>query len=183
MISRSALCELIEPLIQSQGLELFDVDLPSAKSGVLRVFIRRNAPQSETQSQSELKTEAGDEAKAEKVAEEGKGRGVTLDDCAAVSKALSLLPGFEEMLPAQVTLEVSSPGVNRRLRTEQHFQGAVGEHISVKHTNSENKRVVLKGTLIEFDGVHLKLQEDGSDEITRIPYANIDDARVEFLFQ
>ena len=48
--------------------------------------------------------------------------GITLSDCERVSRQLSAYLDVEDPLPGQYTLEVSSPGLDRRLRTLDHFQ-------------------------------------------------------------
>src|ERR1700757_2492125 len=47
--------------------------------------------------------------------------GVTLDDCAQVSREISTLLDVEDPIPSAYTLEVSSPGFDRVLRTQAHF--------------------------------------------------------------
>lgn len=163
MLSKSKLWALIEPAVKAEGLELFDLDLPSAKSGVLRIYISRST--------------------SGRPSPEGERGGVDLDDCVLISRKLSNMTEFEEMLPERITLEVSSPGVNRRLRRPEHFAGAIGEHVSLKIVTPEDRVVVKKGVLRAFDGTELHVEEDGSRELITVPLSDVSSARVDYIFQ
>ena len=80
---------------------------------------------------------------------------VTVGNCAAVSKALSRTTEFEELLPESSTLEVASPGINRRLRRPEHFSGALGERLKLTVTglDEENptKKDTVTGVLVGFE--------------------------------
>lgn len=154
MLRRSELEELLQPIVSEFGLKLFDIDLPSASGGILRITI--------------MKEEAG--------------QPVGVDDCASVSRKLSAVDRFEDILPPNVVLEVSSPGVNRKLRTPEHFEGAIGEHLKIKAFNAENKKDTFLGTLSAFDGDTLELELDDSGEKVALQYADVSDARVDFQF-
>jgi ribosome maturation factor RimP len=170
VISKTKLWNLIAPLIAEEGLELFDVELPGAGSGALRIFVTRPNPGEGQQSTN------GDGGEAQ-------GRtGVNLDDCARISRKLGSTEEFDEILPERTTLEVSSPGINRRLRRDEHFAGAIGEHIHLKVHGEENKVFGLKGILKEFhDGV-LQVEEDGSQEMRSVSLSDVNSARVDFIF-
>lgn len=59
--------------------------------------------------------------------------GVSIDDCANVSRGLNLILDVEDLIPGGAyQLEVSSPGIERALRTPRHFQRAVGSRVQVK---------------------------------------------------
>lgn len=154
MASRSELWELVEPVVAEAGLVLFDIDLPSGKGGIMRIYI----------------------ASSEKAQ-------VTIDDCAKISKELGALDDFDAMLPERTTLEVSSPGVNRKLRRQEHFSDAVGERIKVKVCDENNKRHTFKGVLEAFDGGVLKVRTDKNEELVDVLYSDISEARIDFKFQ
>ncbi len=59
------------------------------------------------------------------------GATVNLDDCVRASRRLNEAPELDEAVPGAYTLEVSSPGVERPLRLEQHFQRFVGSKVHV----------------------------------------------------
>jgi ribosome maturation factor RimP len=76
--------------------------------------------------------------------------GVDLDSIAAVSAAVSaVLDERDDLSPAgRYTLEVSSPGLERRLRYPRHFTQYVGQEVSVKTAEAVNGSRRLQGTLI-----------------------------------
>ena len=83
--------------------------------------------------------------------------GVDLETCAAVSAALE---GVRE----RHALEVSSPGLERRLRRREHFEAAVGSPVVVRAAAAREGRKTFRGTLgsATADGVTLAL-DDGVD--------------------
>ncbi len=70
------------------------------------------------------------------------GGGGGVDECAKVSRHLGVLLDLRDPFPAKYTLKVSSPGIDRPLRTERDFVRAVGKPLRFRHEN-----VVVKGTL------------------------------------
>ena len=68
---------------------------------------------------------------------EGTGRGTaTLDECAEASRKLGDVLDAVEGIPGMYDLEVSSPGLDRRLRLASDFQGAVGSDVKLKLVES-----------------------------------------------
>src|SRR3984957_5638382 len=101
---RDALMRLLEPPIEALDYELVDIEFArEGRGGVLRIFIDRRAQSS--------------------------GTGVTVDDCARVSHAVSQVLEIQDPIKGHYTLEVSSPGFDRILRTRAHFERFVGERI------------------------------------------------------
>ena len=102
------------------------------------------------------------------------GHGVTVDDCAAVSRVLETwLDGVEE-LPERYVLEVSSPGVDRPLVKDDDFRRFRGERIAVKgHDVLAGRARRLEGELLgleEGEGVttvRLRLPDGGEVSIPR----------------
>ncbi|MDR3162603.1 MAG: ribosome maturation factor [Helicobacteraceae bacterium] len=60
-----------------------------------------------------------------------RGGGVTIDLCAAISRIISPLLDVKPPIDGEYLLEVSSRGLNRRLKTAEHFGGAIGEKIKI----------------------------------------------------
>ena len=101
---RDALMRLLEPPIEALGFELVDIEIArEGRGGVLRIFIDRRAADSAAS--------------------------VTVDDCASVSHAVSEVLEIHDPIKGHYTLEVSSPGFDRILRTRAHFERFVGERI------------------------------------------------------
>ncbi|MFY4845266.1 ribosome maturation factor RimP, partial [Aliarcobacter butzleri] len=70
--------------------------------------------------------------------------GVNLDKCAEISRMLSPILDVEEPMNGEYLLEVSSPGIERKLKKVDHFLASIGEKVKVKNFATE----VFKGELI-----------------------------------
>ena len=133
---------LVEPVLASEGLELYDCEL---KPGLLSVVV--DGPD-----------------------------GVDVDRLGTVSQRLSRLLDERDPIPSRYTLEVTSPGLERPLRTPEHFRKAIGEVITVRTTGeaaSEGERRI-QATLDAVDDAGITLNG------RHIPYDQIDRARTVF---
>lgn len=92
----------------------------------------------------------------------GPGHGVTVDDCARVSRALEPMLDASEDLPASYVLEVSSPGMNRPISKRRHFERYVGHEIAVQGS------APLAGRAKRLEGVLLGVEGGRADERLRI---------------
>jgi len=88
------------------------------------------------------------------------GEGVTVDECAEVSRALEPWLDEHEELPERYVLETSSPGVDRPLVRGRDFERFRGEHVAVMSFGQE--LLVDKATRLE--GELLGLADEGTDE-------------------
>lgn len=88
-------------------------------------------------------------------------RGVTVDDCAAVSRQLSAVLDVEDPIRESYMLEVSSPGLDRPLATPAHFRGYVGELVKVRTVVELGGRRNFKGRLLEADDERIVVEVDG----------------------
>ena len=102
--------------------------------------------------------------------------GITVDDCEKVSRQVSAVLDVEDPIPERYTLEVSSPGANRILRTRAHFDGHTGEFVKVKMSSKRDGRLRFSGRLEGLDGDDIVLVIDG--EQVQLPISGIDRARV-----
>jgi len=88
--------------------------------------------------------------------------GVNLDKCAEVSRMISPILDLDEPLGGKYKLEVSSPGIERRLKTKHHFIASVGENVKVKDISTE----VFKGKLLSADSDKIIVEtEFGKEEV------------------
>ncbi len=87
--------------------------------------------------------------------------GITVDDCERVSRAVSELLDVEDPIPGQYTLEVSSPGLERPLRTAQQFARFVGETVYVEVAQAVEGRRRFKGALTAADAATIEVDVDG----------------------
>jgi ribosome maturation factor RimP len=75
--------------------------------------------------------------------------GVSLDKCAEVSRMLSPLLDVDEPLHGKYNLEVSSPGIERKLTKPSHFEASIGENIVIKDREKESIKGKLLAVLAE----------------------------------
>jgi ribosome maturation factor RimP len=146
---RDKLTALAEPLVARLGYELVDLEyVPARTRALLRVFIDKpEQPQ-----------------------------GVGLDDCERVSHELSALLDVEDPVPVPYSLEVSSPGLDRILRTRTHFERFRGARVWVELTVARDGRRRYTGTLERVDAEGIELMVDGA--IVRVPFGQIGRARL-----
>ena len=104
--------------------------------------------------------------------------GVEVGAIQRISRAVSRLLDEVDPVPGQYTLEVSSPGLERPLRTESHFRSAIGTDVKVKlgpHVDGDRR---LAGTIRFVDADGFELDVDG--ESRRVAFADITKARTVF---
>src|ERR1700733_6554993 len=146
---RDALMRLREPPIEALGFELLDLELAQAgRGGVLRIFI------------DDLKPDAS----------------VTVEDCAAVSHAVSEVLEIEDPIKGNYTLEVSSPGFDRILRKRAHFERFLGMRIFAELKLPINGRRRFAGVLKSIAGDSIVMDVDG--QAHELPLERIQKARL-----
>ncbi len=112
--------------------------------------------------------------------------GVTLDDCADFSRELSTLLDIEDFIPCEYTLEVSSPGLDRPLKTEADYVKFAGRLVKVKtyepyQDDAGNRRKTFLGRLDGLrDGVVVISLKEG--QTASIPLELVAKANLEFEF-
>ena len=102
--------------------------------------------------------------------------GISLDDCEKVSQAVSALLDVEDPLPAHYNLEVSSPGLDRKLTKLEHFQRFKGETLKVQLRFPIAGRKRFRGRLLSSNDENIVVEVDG--EPHTLPLATIDTARL-----
>jgi len=120
--------KLLEPVINQLGLQLEDVSWQPGKGGAtLRVTVDRSG-------------------------------GITIDECGRASEALSIvLDRREELLPGPYSLEVSSPGAERALASDEDFATALGRRVRLTLQDGESLTVV-EGRLVAIGPAELDLE-------------------------
>jgi ribosome maturation factor RimP len=142
---------LVTPIVTDLHLDLYDIEM---RGGVLRITID-TPPGSET--------------------------GVNLEQIALISRLVGRELDFEDPLPGHYTLEVSSPGLERSLRTPEHFRREIGKTISVRLREVANGERRVQGALIASDDDTVTVLTDGGEERT-IPQSQIDRAKTIFVW-
>ena len=135
---------LIEPAIEAMGFELVRVRLTGDQRRVLQVM----AEPSETST-------------------------MTVDNCAAISRTISMLLDVEDPIPGEYVLEVSSPGIDRPLVKSKDFERFAGYEIKLEAARLIDGRRRFRGRLkgIVDGSVRLEL-ESGEAEIAYTDIAN-----------
>ena len=97
--------------------------------------------------------------------------GIDLDDCERVSRQLSAFLDVEEPLPGSYTLEVSSPGLDRPLRTAAHYERFAGHEAKIRLALPLDGRRNFRGRLRGVEGTEILIEVDGRD--WRLPLADV----------
>ncbi len=146
-----ALMRLLEPPIEALGFDVVDIEFArEGRGGVLRIFIDTQAKDS--------------------------GLGITVDDCANVSQAVSQVLETQDPIKGHYTLEVSSPGFDRILRTRAHFERFVGERIFAELKLPIDGRRRYVGELKSVAGDAIVVEVDGKAH--SLPFERIQKARL-----
>jgi len=107
--------------------------------------------------------------------------GVSVDDITRATRALNRSLDEADPVPGRYTLEVSSPGLERTLRTPAHFVGAVGTTVTVKTRPQVEGDRRLTGVLTAADDDGFTLTVDDAASTSRhLAYHDIDKARTVF---
>ncbi|MCL7941296.1 ribosome maturation factor RimP [Halomonas sp. ATCH28] len=102
--------------------------------------------------------------------------GVSVDDCADVSRQVSAVLDVEDPVPGEYRLEVSSPGMDRPLFTLDQFERYAGHVVAVKLRLPFDGRRKFQGLLAGVESDEVLLQIDGEEYC--FPIEGIDQARV-----
>lgn len=131
---RDQLIQLLQPVVVSLGYELWELEYAARSGGgLLRIYI-----------------DSTDSA-----------AGITVDDCERVSRAVSETLDATDPIPGEYTLEVSSPGLDRVLRTRAHFARFTGERVHVETSVAVNGRKRFTGRLEQVDEGDLVIAVEG----------------------
>ncbi|MBN2231874.1 MAG: ribosome maturation factor RimP [Deltaproteobacteria bacterium] len=113
--------QLAEPLIESLGFELVDCEYAGAGGRGVLRFYI------------------------------DKPGGVTIDDCAAVSRQLGALLDVDDVVPSRYFLEVSSPGLERPVRKPRDFERFIGRRLRIRTRQPVDGRCRFAGELVAFN--------------------------------
>jgi ribosome maturation factor RimP len=183
-VLRGRLIALIEPLLTGLGYELVELEyVPGRSNGLLRIYIDRlrpadgaDRPQVEEEQNNvtvalddDDRIAAGDETDLRE-------SGIGIDDCERVSREVSALLDVEDPIPTAYTLEVSSPGSDRVLRTKAHFDRFAGSRVHVELKAPRDGRRRYTGTLKSVSEAGIELEVDRQP--VSVPFDEIEKARL-----
>jgi len=134
---REALLGLLESEVGALGYELVELEFHAHHGGgLLRLYIDRL---------------------------DGAGQGgVTVEDCEAVSRRVSAVLDAADPIRSGYTLEVSSPGLDRPLRTRAHYERFLGSRVHVETALPRDGRRRWTGRLMALIGDVVVLEVDGA---------------------
>src|SRR5579871_6310669 len=159
--------EIADRVAASSGLEVLDVEfLGGGKARMLRVFLDKPA--------------AGNDPMA----------GVTHEDCANFSREFGTILDVEDVMPGSYTLEVSSPGLDRKLMKAADFARFTGSRIKLTTKQPVNNNRHFEGRLDSFHDGRLTLDlsvashksrkkmGDAAGQKIEIEFANVEKANL-----
>jgi ribosome maturation factor RimP len=134
--------EIVKQIVEDNGFRLYDIEITEEQGHkYYRIYIQKSD-----------------------------GSSVNLDECAEINRIISPIFDVEEPMSESYFLEVSSPGIERPLKTKEHFKNSIGE--KVKITLNDGSKIIGK------------LQDVGEEKINVknkiIPFSNIKKARTYF---
>ena len=146
--------QLIDPIASDLDLDVYDVE---QRGATLRVT---------------LDTRPGSPAS------------VDLEQLSLATRLISRELDHADPVPGRYTLEVTSPGVERNLRTPAHFQREIGKTVNVRLANVEADQRRLEGVLVAADErtATIRVDVDGAPVDHVIDIAGIDRARTVFVW-
>ncbi len=103
--------------------------------------------------------------------------GITLDDCAGISREVGRNLDVEDFIFNPYTLEVSSPGLTRSLRNERDFMKHQNRLVKVVTREPIGNRRKWKGRIRGVEGDRVEIEVDG--ELFQIPLSNVAKANLE----
>lgn len=103
--------------------------------------------------------------------------GITVDDCAKISRQISSILDVENPIHSAYVLEVSSPGMDRLLFEPEHFKRYLNQAITVKLHEPVDGRRNFSGKLLDFsiDGL-IELEQEG--QVYVLPFSQVQKAQV-----
>ncbi len=106
--------------------------------------------------------------------------GISLDDCEKVSRALEAVLDEEDPIPQAYLLEVSSAGLDRAIKYENHFKKCMGKNVDVKLFAPVDGTKEFTATLSGFDGTTVTFDING--EAKSLPLDKISSIRLSIEF-
>jgi len=146
-MGETGLSKLIEPVVQELGCELWGIEKLQQGRQVVLKIYIESA------------------------------EGINVDDCARVSRQVSAILDVEDPIPGEYMLEVSSPGVERRLFKPEHFNVCKGEKVQITLRQAFDGRRKFKGLLCGLEDEEVVIRVDDAQEIV-LPMDSIERARV-----
>lgn len=148
-----AVTAMVAPILADLSLELYDLEFAG---GILRVTID---------------TPSGQES------------GVDVDQISLVTRLLGRELEHDDVVPGRFTLEVTSPGLERTLRTPHHFQREVGKNVTIRLVAELDGRRRFAGALVGATSTTASVRIENSSDTVEIPLSLIEKAKTVFVWE
>jgi ribosome maturation factor RimP len=150
--------ELAARVAAAYGLDIFDVELKrEGGQQVLRVIVDRPGPAATPEDS------------------------VSIDDCARVAEELGTLLDVEDVIPSGYTFEVSSPGLDRPLRTADDYRRFAGRWAKIVTSQPVERQTAFAGRVRGIEGDDVLFESEGK-KLMKLPLRLISRARLEVEF-
>ncbi|HIO96891.1 MAG TPA: ribosome maturation factor RimP [Leucothrix sp.] len=148
---QNRLDDIVKNTVEGLGFELWGYEYrPRSESALLRIFIETTA--------------------------ENKDAGISVDNCASVSRQIGAVLDVENIIPVAYILEVSSPGMDRVLFKAEQYQEYIGSSLKIRTRTRIDDRRNFKGSLVSAGESVVTIKVDNQE--FEIPYDSIDRARL-----
>ena len=138
--------DLVLPILEDRGVDLIDIELKGGSGSQLLRFI---------------------------VDIEG---GITLDQCVELSREISDLLDTQDLIAGRYRLEVSSPGLDRPLKTERDFKRNLGRKVRINYLSDQNEHQTVIGVIELVKDNQVAILENSQQvqiELSKISVAKI----------
>ena len=150
--------ELAGRVASAHGLDIFDVELKREGGQlVLRVIVDRPGPASTPE------------------------ESVSIEDVARVAEELGTLLDVEDVIPGEYTFEVSSPGLDRPLRTADDYRRFAGRWAKIVTSQPVERQTAFNGRVKGIEGDDVLFESEGK-KLMKLPLRLITRARLEVEF-
>jgi len=150
---KERLVALVEPIAEGMGLVVHDIEVMPTRRLRIRVVAQRKSRLDPTD-------------------------GITIGECAELSRAIDRALEIDDPIAQSYLLEVSSPGLDRKLKSRRHFELAVGERLELTTCGADGVEKTIVGRLEGLEGEDVELAIDG--ETQKVPMDQIRKARTLF---
>jgi len=142
--------ELLQPILEEGNFELVDVEFVREPVGwVLRIYADRPTG------------------------------GITISDCQWISERIGTVLDVEDVIPHSYNLEVSSPGLDRPLKSQKDFDRHRGIVVKIKTTEPLDNQRNFKGEVVSTSEKGVTVHDVSRNAEVEIPYDKIKSARVD----
>ena len=148
MQKKHPIYDLVAPTIENMGFEIVRIMMTGVQKPTLQIMIERQDR-----------------------------KNLVVDDCAAVSRAISEILDEKDPIDSEYSLEVSSPGIDRPLTTPEHFARFAGYEAKIETDVSVDGRKRFKGKIIALDADNTILINMEDNEY-KIPFDTVSKAKL-----